>query len=170
MKQVVIMAAMMALSACSTEAQNEGMVLIEGGTFQMGSPSTEPERDADETLHEVTVADFLMSPTEVSQQEYEAVMGNNPSNRKGSNLPVENVTWYDAIAYCNALSQREGLTPCYDVTGTNVTWHLDANGYRLPTEAEWEYAARGGKQTPFSFGDYGINLEATSELQKVERM
>ncbi len=160
MKQVVIMAAMMALSACSTEAQNEGMVLIEGGTFQMGSPSTEPERDADETLHEVTVADFLMSPTEVSQQEYEAVMGNNPSNRKGSNLPVENVTWYDAIAYCNALSQREGLTPCYDVTGTNVTWHLDANGYRLPTEAEWEYAARGGKQTPFSFGDYVHDSDA----------
>lgn len=83
MKQVVIMAAMMALSACSTEAQNEGMVLIEGGTFHMGSPSTEPERDADETLHEVTVADFLMSPMEVSQQEYEAVMGSNPSNRKG---------------------------------------------------------------------------------------
>ena len=160
MKQVVIMAAMMALSACSTEAQNEGMVLIEGGTFQMGSPTTEPERDADETQHEATVADFLMSPTEVSQQEYEAVMGNNPSNRKGSNLPVENVTWYDAIAYCNALSQREGLTPCYEVNGANVTWHLDANGYRLPTEAEWEYAARGGEQTPFNFGDYVHDSDA----------
>ena len=154
------MAAMMALSACSAEAQHDGMVLIKGGTFQMGSPATEPERDADETLHEATVSDFLMSPTEVSQREYEAVMGNNPSNRKGSYLPVENVTWYDAIAYCNALSQHEGLTPCYEVTGTNVTWHLDANGYRLPTEAEWEYAARGGKQTPFSFGDYVHDSDA----------
>ena len=69
------------------------MVLIQGGTFQMGSPATEPERDADETLHEVTVADFMMSRTEVSQQEYERVMGKNPSEHKGSSLPVENVTW-----------------------------------------------------------------------------
>ena len=100
-------AAMIALSACTAWAQDEGMVLIEGGTFQMGSPATEPERDADETLHEVTVADFMMSRTEVSQQEYERVMGKNPSERKGNNLPVENVTWYDAVAYCNALSQQK---------------------------------------------------------------
>ena len=152
--------AMMALSACTAGAQDEGMVLIEGGTFQMGSPATEPERDADETLHEVTVADFMMSRTEVSQQEYERVMGKNPSERKGNSLPVENVTWYDAIAYCNALSQLEGLTPCYTVSGTTVTWHLNANGYRLPTEAEWEYAARGGKRTPFNFGDYVHDSDA----------
>ena len=66
------------------------MVLIQGGTFQMGSPATEPERDADETLHEVTVADFMMSRTEVSQQEYERVMGKNPSEHKGSSLPGYN--------------------------------------------------------------------------------
>ena len=146
-KLVMAMATMTAMSACTAEAQTDGLVLIKGGTFQMGSPATEPERDADETRHEMTVQDFFMSPTEVSQQEYESVMGNNPSERKGSNLPVENVTWYDAIAFCNALSQREGLTPCYHISGTTVTWRLDANGYRLPTEAEWEYAARGGKQT-----------------------
>ena len=77
-----MMAAMIALSACTAGAQDEGMVLIEGGTFQMGSPTAEPERDADETLHEVAVADFMMSRTEVSQQEYERVMGKNPSSVK----------------------------------------------------------------------------------------
>lgn len=159
-KLVMAMATMTAMSACTAEAQTDGLVLIKGGTFQMGSPATEPERDADETRHEMTVQDFFMSPTEVSQQEYESVMGNNPSERKGSNLPVENVTWYDAIAFCNALSQREGLTPCYHISGTTVTWRLDANGYRLPTEAEWEYAARGGKQTPFNFGDYVHDSDA----------
>ena len=122
---------MIVLSACTAGAQNEGMVLIEGGTFQMGSPTTEPERDADETLHEVTVADFMMSRTEVSQQEYERVMGKNPSERKGNSLPVENVTWYDAVAYCNALSLQEGLTPCYTISGATITWNLNANGYRL---------------------------------------
>ncbi len=160
MRQLVMTAAMMALSACTAGAQDEGMVLIEGGTFQMGSPTTEPERDADETLHEVTVADFMMSRTEVSQQEYERLMGKNPSEHKGNNLPVENVTWYDAVAYCNALSRQEGLTPCYTISGTTVTWNLSANGYRLPTEVEWEYAARGGKQTPFSFGDYVHDSDA----------
>ena len=120
----------------------------------------EPERDADETLHKVTVADFMMSRTEVSQQEYERVMGKNPSERKGNNLPVENVTWYDTVAYCNALSQQKGLTPCYTINGTTVTWNLKANGYRLPTEAEWEYAARGGKQTAFNFGNYVKDSDA----------
>ena len=151
---------MIAISACTAGTQDEGMVLINGGTFQMGSPATEPERDADETLHEVTVADFMMSQTEVSQLEYERLMGKNPSEHKGNSLPVENVTWYDAIAYCNALSQQEGLTPYYTISGTTVTWNLNANGYRLPTEAEWEYAARGGKQTPFNFGDYVHDSDA----------
>ena len=98
-KQVMVMATMVAMSACSVDAQTDGMVLVKGGTFLMGSPTSEAERDADETLHEVTVQDFLMSATEVSQQEYESVMGSNPSERKGSSLPVENVTWYDAVTY-----------------------------------------------------------------------
>ena len=151
---MMMTAAMMAITACSADSQNDKMVRIHGGTFQMGSPATEPERCPDEAQHEATVADFLMSPTEVTQQEYETLMGTNPSHRKGSNLPVENVTWYDAIAYCNALSKREGLTPCYEISGTTITWQHAANGYRLPTEAEWEYAARANTQTPFNFGNY----------------
>lgn len=139
---------------------NERFVLINGGTFQMGSPANEPERSSDEIQHNVTVSSFYMARTEVSQAEYQAVMGNNPSDTKGDNLPVTNITWYDAIQYCNRLSESEGLTPCYTVDRTTVTWNKSANGYRLPTEAEWEYAARANTVTPFSFGDYVHNSDA----------
>lgn len=139
---------------------NDNFSLISGGTFQMGSPASELERSSDETQHSVTVGSFYMAKTEVSQAEYQAVMGNNPSETKGDNLPVTNITWYDAIQYCNRLSTSEGLTPCYTISGTSVTWNRSANGYRLPTEAEWEYAARANTSTPFSFGDYVHNSDA----------
>ena len=84
-------------------ANNEQFALINGGTFQMGSPVNEPERSSDEIQHGVTVSSFYMAKTEVSQQEYQAVMGSNPSETKGDNLPVTNITWYDAIRYCNKL-------------------------------------------------------------------
>ena len=144
----------------SPTVTNDNFALINGGTFQMGSPASEPERSSDEVQHRVTVSSFYMAKTEVSQQEYLAIMGNNPSETKGGNLPVTNITWYDAIEYCNKLSEAEGLTPCYTISGTTVTWNRSANGYRLPTEAEWEYAARANTTTPFSFGDYVHNSDA----------
>ena len=130
-------------------APPEGFILITGGSFEMGSPDTEAWRSADETQHTVTVSDFYISAYELTQQEYEAVMGTNPSNFIGENLPVDSISWLDAIAYCNARSEQEGLTPVYTIEGENVTWDRSANGYRLPTEAEWEYACRAGTTTPF---------------------
>lgn len=140
-------------SAASSGEENQAVpekfVLIEGGTFQMGSPETEAWRSADETLHTVTLSSFYMSRYEVTQQEYEAVTGENPSNFSGEGLPVENISWLDAVSYCNVLSKAEELAPVYQIDGQNVSWDRSANGYRLPTEAEWEYACRAGTTTPF---------------------
>lgn len=128
---------------------SENFVFIQGDSFQMGSPESEAWRSADETQHEVTVSDFYMSKYEVTQKEYEETTGRNPSNFQGENLPVENVSWLDAVAFCNAKSEKDGLTPVYTIDGQNVSWDRSANGYRLPTEAEWEYACRAGTTTPF---------------------
>ena len=123
---------------------------ISGGTFQMGSPDSEAWRIKDEVTHAVTLSDFYISKFEVTQKEYEAVMGTNPSSFLGDDLPVDSVSWYDAIQYCNARSAQEGLTPVYTVEGETISWNRSANGYRLPTEAEWEYACRAGTDTPFN--------------------
>lgn len=128
----------------------ENFVLIKGGTFNMGSPDSEAWRGDDELEHTVAVSDFYMSIYEVTQEEYQEIMGSNPSTFSGENLPVENITWFDAIDYCNARSEAEGLTPVYTIDGQNVSWNRSANGYRLPTEAEWEYACRAGTTTPFN--------------------
>jgi len=133
--------------------QTSDLVRIEGGTFTMGSPANESGRTSSEgPQHQVTVSSFLISKYEVTQAEYEEIMGKNPSHYKGSNLPVEQVSWFDAIEYCNKLSEKEGLTPAYTRNGNSVNWDRNANGYRLPTEAEWEYACRAGTQTPFYNG------------------
>jgi formylglycine-generating enzyme required for sulfatase activity len=134
------------------------MVRVKGGTFIMGSPASEPERSDDEgPQHRVTVSPFYMGKYQVTQAEYKAVIGTNPSKFKGNNLPVEMVSWYDAVEYCNRLSLREGLSPAYTVNGTDVTWNRSADGYRLPTEAEWEYAAKGGDGSPGNYTYSGSN-------------
>ena len=108
------------------EIQLFNMVFVQGGTFEMGSNNG----DSDEKpIHTVTVSDFYMSATEVTQAQWKAVMGSNPSNWKGDNLPVESVSWNDVQKFLKKLNKS---------TGEN---------YRLPTEAEWEYAARGGVET-----------------------
>lgn len=116
--------------------------LVEGGTFMMGSNEGESK---EQPVHQVTVSSFSIGKYEVNQKEWQDLMGSNPSHWKGDNLPVEQVNWYDAVEYCNKRSLEEGLKPCYSGSGENTTCDWTANGYRLPTEAEWEYAARGGK-------------------------
>jgi formylglycine-generating enzyme required for sulfatase activity len=146
----------MFFAATSVPAQSllpNDFVLVKGGTFVMGSPAGEPERGRDEIQRRVAVSDFHLARSEVTQREYAALMGGNPSEFKGNDLPVENLSWFDALRYGNARSAREGLEPAYVIDGETVAWNRSANGYRLPTEAEWEYAARAGTATPFSTGN-----------------
>ena len=129
------------------------MLLISGGSFMMGSPVLEKERDDDEIQHLVTLAPFYMGKYPVTQKEYQEITGKNPSFFSGDNLPVERVDWLDAIEYCNKRSINEGLSPAYTRHGENVSWNRNANGYRLPTEAEWEYACRAGTVTIYNTGN-----------------
>ena len=132
---------------------SEDFVRINGGTFTMGSPAHEAGHNNDEgPQHQVTVSAFYMGKYAVMQNEYQQIAGTNPSHFKGYSLPVEQVTWFDAIEYCNKRSQKEGLIPAYTRSGDNVTWNRNANGYRLPTEAEWEYACRAGTTTAYNTG------------------
>lgn len=117
------------------------MMEVTGGSFMMGS-----EEYYEKPIHEVAVNDFLLGKYPVTQALWEAVMGNNQSEFKGDNRPVEEVSWYDAVAFCNALSELLGKVKVYKGSRETIEIDYTANGFRLPTEAEWEYAARGGKQ------------------------
>jgi len=126
------------------------MLLILAGSFTMGDAAGRE----DETPHLVSISAFYLDKTPVTQELYTKVMGVNPSQRKDPACPVERTQWTDAVRFCNKCSELDGLTPCYDLD----TWVCDfaADGYRLPTEAEWEYACRAG-----STGKYGFDGDET---------
>jgi len=138
-------------SAVATEIKTKTgmeMVLIPAGEFVMGDEKSEnDERPA----HKVRISAFYIDKYEVTQKVYESLMGKNPAKFKGPDRPVEQISWLGAVRFCNMRSAREGLTPCYDPQTLECNYQAD--GYRLPTETEWEYACRAGTTTRYSFGN-----------------
>ena len=137
------------------------MVFVEGGSFQMGDSFGDGDI-SEKPVHEVVLSDFYISKTEITQKEWIEITSNNPAKYWADEQPVESISWRDAVNYCNSRSLLEGLTPCYTAVGGKTTCDFSANGYRLPTEAEWEYAARGGKANKnFKYsGSADINVVA----------
>lgn len=144
------------------------MVHIPGGTFQMGDVMEDNEVANEKPIHSVTLSDFYLGRYAVTFAEFDTfceAIGRKKPGDEGwgrERRPVINVSWYDAVDYCNWLSQQHGYTPVYDIQGDEVRPNWTANGYRLPTEAEWEYAARerGGK---LRFGN-GKNTADAKEI------
>ncbi|MBR9977546.1 MAG: SUMF1/EgtB/PvdO family nonheme iron enzyme, partial [Bacteroidetes bacterium] len=130
----------------------DGMVLIPNGTFYMGDNTGSGDM-SERPAHHVNVAQpFFLSMTEVTQEEWMFLMGTNPSSEFALDHPVDQVTLLDAVMYCNARSRDEGLSAAYVIDGSSIEWIRSADGYRLPTEEEWEYACRAGNNEDFSNG------------------
>jgi len=148
-----------------TKFQLLKMVDIKAGTYMMGDDNSS-ELD-NKPAHKVTITkDFLMSETEITQKQWMTIMDNsNPSHPPdtGATKPVQQVTFQRAAEFCNRLSEAEGYTPVYTINGDDVTWNnTNANGYRLPTEAEWEYACRAGRKEDYTNAEV-LNMAWVSE-------
>jgi formylglycine-generating enzyme required for sulfatase activity len=151
------------------------MARVSAGTFTMGSPVSEPGRNPNETQHQVTLTRAIfVSKREVTQSEWLAAMGWTTSSFEGADRPVETLTWYDAVNYCNHRSLAEGLTSAYTIAGptfsgnhitsATVTWNQTANGYRLLTEAEWERTCRATSTAAFCNGGITNITDSCSPL------
>ena len=146
------------------------MVRIPASEFQMGDPHWNYPSRRDERLHRAQIPEpLLVSRTEVGQALWDRVMDDNPSRFRGHDLPVDSVKWNLAVTFCNRLSEKAQLQPAYSGSGDTTHWDRAANGFRIPTETEWEYFARGGTSTQFSTGDtlYGnqANFDIAAEYQ-----
>lgn len=171
---ILLIAAMVVVSGCSKDKAEakidtipkSDLVLVEGGSFKSTKSSY--------TKENLTLPSFYIGKHEVTQKEWVEVMGSNPSQFVGDNRPVEMVSWYDVIEYCNQRSLKEGLKPYYNINKDKkdpnnknehdqikwtVTINEGANGYRLPTEAEWEYAASGGQSSESYIFSGGNEIE-----------